>query len=288
MPLGNGHPRGIPSTPLAVYKDVRTYDIAHGSAGDTGFDPLTRPAAGVQLSPYERVIAATPGLAMWWPLCAQGPAPTVALTGYGDAAGATTLVPAGSGTDTLVPGIVPGSRNKAVKLASGRYLIADDYRVWPMADETIMTVEFWVQFQTLGSDSALVGEWDASSNGWMVYSSSGDLRMYCTSNHMDHASSFVVGPTYHVVAVFGGSQSPTSDYVSRAYINGVQAMSGNIVLGSGKTTFTTSARFQVNAYTTDGGGGGHHGMTIQHISIYNRMLQPAEVLQHYQAGFARA
>jgi hypothetical protein len=29
-------------------------------------------------------------------------------------------------------------------------------------------------------------------------------------------------------------------------------------------------------------------MIVDEVAIYNRMLQPAEVLQHYQAAFARA
>lgn len=286
MPLGNGAPRGLASAPSVVYTDPRQYDTAHSAAGDTGFNPLTK-ISKWPLSPYEKVVAATPGLGMWWPL-GYAVTPTPSYYSYGGAAGATTLAGGGSGSNSVVAGLVPGSRNGAVKLTGGRYLWAEDYLVWPMGWETIMSVEFWINFSSLGTDAAICGEWDSSSNGWMVYSSSGDLRMYCESNNITHNSTFSTGKTYHVVCCFGGSQAPTADYVSRAYVNGVQVMSGNLVGGvSGKNTVTSSVQFQVNAYGTLGGGTGLHAFTMQHLAFYNRMLQPAEVRQHYQAGFAR-
>lgn len=283
MPLGNGPPGGLPS--LSSIIDPRKYDTPHSSSGDTTFNPITRMGLAT-LGVYEKVIAATPGLAMWWPL-GYAPGGYSYLT-YGNAVGAATLLAKGSGTDTLVAGIVPGCKAQAVRLAGGRYLAQQDYRVWPMSWETLMSVEFWVYFSTVGTDAALVGEWDSLSNGWMAYSSSGDLRMYCGGNHISQTGVFTADKTYHVVCVWGGSQRPTADYVSRAYVNGVEVLNGNLVVPSGTDTITRDAHFQVNAYgSTDGGGSGPHSMTIQHISIYNRMLQPAEVLQHYAAGFAR-
>ncbi len=283
MPLGNGEPRGLPSAPASVLTSPVRYDTPHVAAGDTGFNPITKPTLWTP-SLYERVIAATPGLAQWYPL---GYAPGgYSYFTYGNAAGANTLEASGSGTDKVVPGLAPGSRAQAVQLAGGRYLWSEDYLCWPMGWETIMAVEFWVYFSALGNDSAILGEWDSGSGGWMIYCTSGELRMYSGTNHLDHAAAFTTGKTYHVVCCWGGSGSPTTDYVSRAYVNGVEILNGNLVVSG--NTVTTSAHFQINAYSSsDGGGSGKHDMTLQHISIYNRMLQPLEVQQHYQAGFAR-
>ena len=278
--------------PLAVYADVRQYDtIDAGSPGKTNSNANSRPSL-YPLCPYERVVAATPGLSAWWPLgyvAKQQPGGSAySFFTYGNAVGGATLLAAGSGSDTLVPGIVPGSRNKAVKLAGGRYLATQDYRVWPMAAESLMSVEFWINFQTIGSDDALVGEWDNSSNGWMLYSSSGDLRIYCTSNNLTASSIFVTNKTYHVVGVWGGSQPATADFVSRVYVNGVDVLHGNLVLSGSLLPTTANAHMQINAYgSSDGGGSGPHAFTMQHLAFYQRMLQPAEVMQHYQAGFAR-
>ncbi len=225
---------------------------------------------------------------MWWPF-SYAPGGYSYFT-YGDAAGCSTLLSAGSGSGVLVPGLIPGSKSQALKLSGNHYLATQDYRVWPMGFESLMSVEFWINFQTIGTDSALVGEWDDSSNGWMLYSSSADLRIYCGGNNLTlSAPAFVTNKTYHVVGVWGGSQSPTADYNTRVYLNAVDVLHGNLVLAGGTSTITSNAHMQINAYgNTDGAPSlGKHAFTIQHLAFYNRMLQPREVAQHYQAGFVR-
>lgn len=286
MPLGNGAPRGLPSMPLGIYSDPRTYDTVHSAAGDTGFAPVTRPSLGMQMSPYEKVVAATPGLAAWWPLCSKATVWGVGQ-GYGNACGGATLKNLGAGTDTVVPGIVPGSKNNAVKLNGAAYLVAGDYRVWPQQWETLMTTECWVNFSTLNADVCLMGEWDNTANGWMVFVASGDLRMYCGGNNITLSTFLTTGKTYHIVCVFGGSGTPTADYVSRAYVNGVDVLHSNLSLAAGTDTTTKNAHFQINSYGNTDGGHTQNNMTIQHVALYQRMLQPNEVKQHYQAGFAR-
>lgn len=287
MPLGNGPTRGLPSTPLAVYSDLRTYDTNHTAAGDTGFDAIARQTFNGRMSPYAKVIASTPGLAQWWRL--NYTAPDWGTTQYGNSAGATTLRTLGAGTVTAAPGLVPGDPSPSAKLAGGSYLDAGDYRVFPMGAEAIMSVEFWVNFDSLLSDVGLVGEW-ISSSGWMVYyNTGGGLGQYVGDASLNSASGvFVAGQTYHVVCVWGGSSGPTADFVSRAYVNGVQVISGNLVISSGlHPPYTENTRFEIGQYGNGAGANALHGR-IQDVSIYNRMLQPREVAQHYQAAFARA
>jgi hypothetical protein len=226
---------------------------------------------------------------MWWRLNQFKTVPGL-TSGFLNSVGATSLRTQGGGTVTIAPGLIPGDASPSAKLAGGSYLDGVDYRVWPMPDETIMAVEFWINFDSILGDTGLVGEWgsDGSHNsGWMIYSDSGSIRMYVTGNNIAVSSIFAANQTYHVVACWGGSQSPTADYVSRAYVNGVQVLSGNLVLSVAGTTYNEAIRFQIGQYANGAGGNALHGR-IQDVSIYNRMLQPAEVRQHYQAGLARA
>lgn len=280
MPIGNGAPRGLSAATLGVYSDPRTYDTVHTAAGDTGFDQITKPAS---LSPYKKVIAATPGLAMWWPLNKIGTVYNGGLTtGYLNAAGGTTL--ATSGTVANAAGLIPGDRNGSAHLTSA-HLDAYDYRVWPMCDETMMSVEFWINFDSISNDVGLVGEW-GSSVGWTIIQVNGDLRMYVGPNFLAATGVFATGKTYHVVGVYGGNQSPTGDFLSRLYVNGTSVQSGNLVATGSTVTVNTSVPFQIGQYANSGGTSSLSGR-IQDVAIYNRMLQPAEVRQHYAAGFAR-
>ena len=268
--------------PLGVYSDVRRYNYTHTGAGDTGASTIVKPSPW-PLSPYEKVVASTPGLMNWWPLSSDS------LTGLGpkyqNVAGPGWLTP--TGTITAVPGIIPGSKAGALKIATASNLAGTFYQVWPSSWETNMSVEWWMVLTSLGTDTAFAGDWDNSSNGWMCYTNGGNLRMYNGTNHIDSgAGIFTTGKLYHVVCVFGGSEAPTADYVSRAYVNGKQVISGNLVLDSTHDTITKTGQFKINNYGS--GATGTLAGTFQHMQMYNRMLQPLEVAQHYQAGFARA
>lgn len=288
MPLGNGAPAGLPSAQPWFLEDLRLYDRKTISAfGDTGSSLLTRPYLD-KLGAYEKTILATPGVAMWWPFAKQIAGVTPGF--YSNAAGATTVFATGGGSFAAVSGIIPGSPNPALHLSGGCYLTEADYRVWPMCDEVMLTVEFWVKFNTLATDCGLVGQYDGSGNGWMIYMGNPDDSIIYMANggHFLSAPTGTIKPgvPFHICAVFGGSQSPTADFVSRLYVNGKQVASGN--LAAANNTITTTSGFQINSYAgSPSGGGSHSDMVIQHVIVYNRMLQPVEVAQHYAAGFAR-
>lgn len=261
---------------------------------NTGFSRLSKGTLYSVLSPYERVVLGTPGLAMWWPLHAKvQETVTGPVIGYNNAAGAGDLQPQGSGADTIVPGIVPGSRNTAVKLSGGRYLRDGDYKVLPAGWETVMSVEWWMRMDALAQDVAFLGEFDSSSNGWLCYSDKGSgtrgnsLYMYCAGNRIGADNLFTAGQTYHVVCVYGGCDlTDGGDYLSRGYVNGVEVFNGSLVTDGVHDTIATSVFFTVGQYKNGAASNSFAG-TMQHVAIYYRMLQPLEVKQHYEAGFAR-
>ena len=286
MPLGNGAPGGLPSLPLSVLADKRLYNYHFDSSSNTGSSSITYASPGGQLGVYERVVASTPGLSQWFPLyeSRNGASGKQIMS----AAGGNTLFATGTGTESFVAGIVPGSRNKAIHLPSGRTLNELNYDAWAMSGHEInMTLEFWVQFSSLSNSAGLVGQWD-SNNGYLVQTTGGDgsgIRMLTTGNVLASGTGALkAGVPLHIVAVWGGSATPP-DYISRLYVNGQQVASGTLV-NSGANVYDTAGPFQVNSYAS--GAGTSPSATYQHIAIYNRMLQPIEVAQHYAAGFARA
>jgi hypothetical protein len=141
----------------------------------------------------------------------------------------------------------------------------------------------WVYLRSLPIDCGYIGEWQTNS-GWMLYSAGGtDLRMYSGSVHIDFAGVLTVG-RHHLVAVWGGEQPPTPDYYSRLYIDGVLVGSG--LLAGTVTVNNDTTRFTIGNYANGGGTNNVDGI-VDEVAIYNRMLQPEEVRQHYQAAFAR-
>src|SRR5690242_7295968 len=184
MPLGNGAPAGLPAAPLGVYSDVRTYDTKVLSLGlDDGISPITRQSIG-PMSPYAKVIAATPGLASWHRLNAFQTVHNggVDTPGFYDSVGSVSMIPVhGSGSVTIGPGLVPGDRGGSAWLKGGDYVASFDYGMMPMGIETILSCEFWVYFDSVLSDVGLFGAW-GSSNGWMVYSQGANLQIYSGGN----------------------------------------------------------------------------------------------------------
>ena len=283
MPLGNGNPRGLPSTPLGVLSDVRLYNYLFASSSNPGSSTITPPSPGGRLGTYEKVIAATPGLGHWFPLYEK-----IGSGIYYSAAGGETLFSTGAGSESIVAGIIPGSRNKALHLPSGRFLNELNYQVWAMSGtELNMTIEFWVQFSALTNAAGLIGEWHAN-DGYLIQTTGGDgsgIRMFTTGNVIASGTGVLkAGVPLHIVAVWGGSASPP-DYLSRLYVNGKQVASGALSNNGTNNVYTSAVPFQINSY--ENGTGASASATYQHIAIYNRMLQPVEVAQHYAAGFAR-
>lgn len=257
--------------------DPRQYDVAATSPGSSGFTPITNPGN----SYYAQVIKSTPGLMNWWRL-----GKTFATWGttspnppfWSNSAGAASLwSPNGS---ALGSGLITGDADGAAVLTTSRYLEAFDYRAMSSTGE-ILSAECWVNLSNLGTDTALIGEWQ-SNVGWMIYNAAGTLKLYVAGSHIDAPSPIVTGTLYHVVGVWGGQQSPTPDYLSRLYVNGIEVVNGLMPLASGSIdTFAT--RFQVNQYGSAGGTGLAAG-TWDEIALYTRMLQPDEIAQHYNAG----
>ncbi len=64
-------------------------------------------------------------------------------------------------------------------------------------------------------------------------------------------------------------------------MNGVEVANGNLV----GNPVNLSARFEIGNYAN--GAGTAYDAIIDEVAVYSRMLQPAEVKQHYATAFAR-
>lgn len=290
MPLGNGPTRGLPSQPLGVLSDPRTYYRPWTTSpyAFTDENPIAPPAAfgakGGFMSPYARAVAATPGLMHWWRF---GKALTFGADNpnYANSAGPTTLRSQSAATKLGV-GLIPGDTDPSCDL-NGGYLDAWDYRVFSTSNEP-MSAEIWVKFRSLKSDVGIIGEW-GSNVGWMLYTAntSGDLALYIGDTHFTAAAALKVGLN-HIVGCWGGNDNSggrSPDYYSRLYVNGVNVASSLTATASGNPN-NSSIRFEIGNYSNGGGTNNLDGL-VDEAAVYSRMLQPEEVRQHYQAAFAR-
>lgn len=269
----NARPVGKPR----VFYDPRIYNSYPSQGSYTTYTTLYKPIDCA----YEKVIASTPGLVHWWTMDKLDTDLPIGVptTGFRPSAGAACLS-VKSGTVTNVAGLLPGSKGRAAKLTSSAYLEIGDYFTGTGNIE-IGTWELWVNLGAIPSDSALISAW-LSNAGWLMgLGTGGNIYFNVGSSQIYSAAGALAstGKTYHVVAVLGGTQQ---DYYSRLYVNGAQVASA---LNNSSQQVGMTRAIQVGTYAN--GAGGKFDCTYQHISIYSRMLQPAEVRQHYEAGFAR-
>jgi hypothetical protein len=292
MPLGNGAPRGLPSTPLGVLTDPRQYNTANTPAGT--FQPVfsggRNPLAASKLSPYAQAVLATPGLSYWWRFDNTyngngGGAPGGFSRVFPNYAGPTTL--GISGTVNQVPGLIPGDTNGAAQLvASGSGNLKEgDYWIPNVQGQECFSQEFWLNVTSGGittGNFSCGGAWDGT-HGWMVnIAAGGNVRLFIGTTNWDSGYTLSANRTYHIVMVYGGP----ADYRSHLYVNGKEVASTAAwgLLGLFASTFN----FEVGKYNNSSVGANFMDGIIDELALYTRMLQPAEVLQHYQAAFARA
>lgn len=277
-----------PINPGDVLPDPRTYFRPYtagggqgGSMGETPIAPFcANGVTGGVMSSYAKAVSSTPGLMNWWRLNKDvnvnrtGEAPY-----FANSCGAATLRTLGSGTATLVPGLIANDPDLAVNL-NGKHLNAFDYRAYISTNE-VWSAEMWVRPSSLGADTAMMGEW-MNGDGWLLYSLTGsDLRLYAGSSYIEAPNVLSVNQTYHIVGVWGGFQGPQPDYQSRIYVNGICVKAAFLVASPNLANF--GCQFEIGRYKNGGGQRAFNGV-VDEVAMYNRMLQPEEVAQHYAAG----
>jgi hypothetical protein len=237
------------------------------------------------MSPYARAVASTPGLAYWWRF---GEIRTDATEGWNSAwfpnyAGSTTLNVFGN--VTVVPGLIPGDTDGAAKFiaADSGNLKEGDYWIPNVQGQECFSQECWVKLTNpISGNYSLGGAWDGT-HGWMVYvhGIDGHLYLYIGGTSWDTGYALQPNTVYHVVMVYGGP----ADFRSHLYVNGKEVASTAAfgLLGLFSATFN----FEVGKYNNTGAGSSYMDGIIDELALYTRMLQPAEVAQHYAAAFAR-
>jgi hypothetical protein len=285
---GNGGPFGLPQAPLRVFDDPRRYATPITPTGT--FQPIYD--SGRLMSPYAWVIASTPGLAYWWRFGAIEKFPTTSpyasQKAFPNYAGPTTL--GISGTVNQVPGLLPGDTDGAAQLvASGSGNLKElDYWIPSVQGTECFSAEVWVKLTspTTGNYS-LAGAWNGTY-GWMLYvhATDGHVHLYTGDNHWDTGYALQANTVYHLVAVYGGP----ADYRSHLYVNGVEVANTAAfgpVSGSINIPDSAAINFEVGKYSNTGAGASFMDGIIDELALYTRMLQPAEVAQHYTAAFVR-
>lgn len=294
MPFGNGGPRGLPdvdrwSHPVTKYAYPSPFTVYTTSPGGGAAEPYDTAAAIAPLSSvgpldaYGQAVAATPGLQAWW----RGDA---TMTGgafgsnlvYLNSVGAGALY-APAGGISLTTGLVPGSRSKGFLFNGSGYLVAFDYNIYA-ANSEAFTLECWAYQPSLVADTCFLGNW--STSGFMFYqTTSGVLNLYSGGTAISSPSgALVAGGVQHLVGVCQGT-----DHIWRLFVNGIQVATAAPPGSAPNVQAASSVRFQVGAYSTPTGGGGKFpaGTVIDELAIYSRGLQPEEIVQHYNAAFAR-
>jgi hypothetical protein len=305
MPFGNSGPFGVPTMPvaagpynvpaaqLAVLNDPRAYATPETTVGKFQpiFHPGRNPLATSQMSPYAKAVASTPGLSYWWRFGVTyngngGNAPGGFTTAFPNYAGPTTL--GISGTVNIVTGLIPGDTDGAAQLVrsgSGN-LKEGDYLIAGVQANECFTHECWVNLTSTGvtnGNFSLGGAWDGS-NGWLIYvHSGGQLQIILGGHTWSTAFTFVAGITYYLVFVFGGP----ADYPSYLYVNSVQVDTTSAASWSNPTLVLTTRNYEVGKYNNTSVGSDYMDGVIDELALYDRMLQPAEIAQHYAAAFAR-
>jgi len=154
------------------------------------------------------------------------------------------------------------------------------------------SVEAWINADTVGSNgnyfpicSKLDGINATTNNGWVFQNSSdgsklnvGLQRWTTTTTQSAHAGYVMnASQTYHVVGTYDGTNI-------LLYIDGVWV----ITTASGLTLPATTIPFLIGAQhdngSVDTGAGNMSNGRVDEVAIYDRALDPDEILEHYNIG----
>lgn len=264
------------------YADLPALDTAATTGGggtaptSAGFTPVTDRGSDA----YGLLVGTTPGLVHWWRFAQAFAnwggkvdyAPFFSNSAGAGALGAIANVP------SLGAPFVKGSPG-SVRLNNG-HLWGFEYHVTGGNDE-IITLEAWVKPLSLPADGAICASWQSGVGYLLHLQNTGAVTFNIHGQAVGSpAGTIAVGGTYHVVGVCGGVQAANPDYTSRLYVNGVEV--GNANLSPNQAILGSSDQFRVGNFAS--GAGGSWDGYVAEVAIYSRMLQPAEVLAHYNAG----
>lgn len=270
-------PRSLPRT--SPIRDIRRYngifDDAANPSNGVGGTPIER-VNNFGESAWSRVIRETPGKVHWWRFDRLVDLGT-ALAVY-DCWGIGTILTAPStGSVSLVPGLVPGDRGKAVLFGGSQFFRMSDYHVSAVGSQNVFSLECWFRLDATPANSALFGQAAGTGHALLV---DGTTMMMWNGTNQSVAGVLAVGKVYHVVGVFGGLTK-----ASVLYLNGVPIITSSVGALSGTGLNNNVVPFEMGNYSNNGGG--NLVGALDEVVEYSRMLQPDEVRQHYEAAFAR-
>ena len=147
-----------------------------------------------------------------------------------------------------------------------------------------MTIEFWFRPAIASVDEGIVGTYGSAGNSlWDVSFLGGGLHvgpMSAANDLIRVSPNLTVGLWYHVVVTIDWETVPSTSRVIKCYVNGELS-------GEAATDFHPAAAtrtFRIGSYNTAEPASFFEG-AISELVIYDKLLTPAEVSNHYASSF---
>ncbi len=231
---------------------------------------------------YEAVVAQTKPLV--WFRASETDVPLI-VTGSAANTGSSGAAADGVAkfyTSFQQPGALVGDANKSASFAGAQAIDVPFDAALNTAD---FTVEVWAKTATIanGARSPLYNRGAALGDGWLFFANNGSpvwtFRTYTgtTRNNINSTAPVVANVWTHLVGVYDSATTTT-----RFYVNGVEQGSGL----AGICTPNSSIPLRIGAAGNDTGAAGVNAWDggVDEVALYNTVLSPADILNHYQNG----
>jgi hypothetical protein len=259
-----------------------TYTVAVSNpVGPTATASATLTVLVPKKGSYEEAVAQTKP-ALWFRYSET--AQLVTNTGVASNSGSTGSTDNGVAkfyTQFQQPGALAGDANKSAGFLGGQ---AIDIPYDAALNTATFTVELWANptyVNTSGAQTPLYNRGLATGDGWLFWvnntTTSWQFRTYTgtTRNTINSTASAVAGSWTHLVGVYDGT-------TTHFYVNGVEQGTGLI------TPFTPNGGvpLRIGAAGNDTEQSGVNGFVggVDEVAIYNKILTPAEIQNHYANG----
>ncbi len=170
------------------------------------------------------------------------------------------------------PGLVPNApSDQCVLFGSGGHLLSTGNYTFASP----LSFECWANRNgTSHSNTGIMGAWDGSAHGAMLYLTTGNtLLFYTSSTSLSSGLSLSANTTYYIVATWDGTNR-------RIYING--SLQAGPTAGTAPETSPTAV-LELGGYQNTGGLQFDLG-SLDDVAVYNVALSAADVTAHWNAA----
>jgi hypothetical protein len=222
---------------------------------------------------YRELILSTAGLSGYWRL--GEPSGTVAVDESGGGYNLTYTGTPGLGTASLLASD-PANTSVDFNGAGTQYAIRAGVAPTGLNANSAITVECWVNSDTAGNRAAVGLFGSGTDKGWWInLQTNAEFYISTTgSNQLQASKALGTAATHHIVGTYDGANITV-------YVDGIAMEHRRCLLGPAHTV-TTAAALAI-------GRSGRSTPTmptpaIDEVAVYNRVLTPTEILNHYTVG----